>query len=68
MENTDKKSFGDRLGEYKGEFKKITWPTKPEVIKQTITVIITCAIIGVIIFGMDFSFNAVLSQFISLVG
>ena len=67
MENTEKRSFSEKLGEYKGEFKKITWPTKPEIIKQTVTVIITCAIIGVIIFGMDYSLNFAMSQFIELV-
>ena len=37
----------------KGEFKRVTWPSKPEVIKMTVIVITTCAIFGVVIVGMD---------------
>ena len=44
----------------KSEFKKIVWPKRDELVKQTFVVIIICAIIGAVIFGMDSVFSAVL--------
>jgi len=37
----------------KSEFKRVTWPNKPDVARMTVIVITTCAIFGVIIVGMD---------------
>ena len=53
--STKKKST---FADYRAEFKKIIWPTGPELRKQTITVIITCIIISAIIFGLDSAFSA----------
>ncbi len=36
--------------EVKNELKKVVWPTKEQLINNTITVLIACAIVGVIIF------------------
>lgn len=58
-------NFSSKFGEYKGEFKKIDWPTS-ELFKQTVTVIITCVIIAVIIFGMDFGLNWLIGQFTNI--
>ena len=69
MEKTqkaDKAKKTDRSGglaPYRGEFKKIIWPTRKELVKQTITVIITCIIIAIIIFVYDFSLNFLVDQF-----
>ena len=54
---------GGGLAQYRGEFKKIIWPTKKELVKQTITVIITCIIIAIIIFVYDLSLNFLVDQF-----
>ena len=48
----------------KAEFLKITWPKREELTKQTVIVIILCAIIGAIIFGMDTGLGSVL-QFVA---
>ena len=37
----------------KAEFKKIVWPSRKEVGKNTVTVIVTSLIIGAVIFCMD---------------
>ena len=37
----------------KSEFKRVTWPGRDEVIKMTVTVIATSAVVGVIIIGFD---------------
>ena len=42
------------------EFKKIIWPAKDVLVKQTVVVIVICAIIGAIIFGMDTGLASVL--------
>ncbi len=62
--NNDKDTFAD----YKAEFKKIVWPTRPEVVKRTATVIVTSFIIGAIIFCMDTVFTAGYSAIIGLLG
>ena len=52
--------------ELKGEYKKIIWPTFPELRKQTVTVIITAAIIGAIICGYDVIFSFAHEQLLTL--
>ncbi len=48
----DKKK-GKFFAEHKAELKKVTWPTKDELVKETVTVIIVSLLVGVIIFCMD---------------
>ena len=36
-----------------GELKKVTWPTKKELFKSTVSVLVVCIVIGAIIFGID---------------
>ena len=40
--------------ELKAEFGKITWPTRKEVGKQSVVVIIAALLVGFIIAGVDF--------------
>ena len=66
---TTKKDNGkDTFADYKAEFKKIVWPTRPEVVKKTATVVVTSLIIGAIIFCMDTVFNAGYGVIIGLLG
>ncbi|WP_313526333.1 preprotein translocase subunit SecE [Anaerotignum sp.] len=58
----------DGFAEYKAEFKKIIWPSRPEIAKKTFTVIVTSLIVGVIIFCMDTAFSAGYSAIIGLLG
>ena len=37
----------------KAEFKKIIWPDKQSLFRQTVSVLITSIILGIIIFGLD---------------
>ncbi|WP_304507168.1 preprotein translocase subunit SecE [Anaerotignum sp.] len=62
--NNDRDGFAD----YKAEFKKIIWPSRPEIAKKTFTVIVTSLILGVIIFCMDSVFSAGYSAIIGLLG
>ena len=62
--DNDKDTFAD----YKAEFKKIVWSSRPEVAKNTVTVVVTSLIIGAIIFCMDTVFNAGYGVIIGLLG
>ena len=42
------------------ELKKVTWPTRQEVIRLTATVILVSLIVGVFIGGLDFVFTSLL--------
>ena len=41
----------------KAEYNKIIWPTKEEVSKQTVAVVVCSLILGAIIAGLDFAFK-----------
>ena len=43
------------------EFARITWPTKPEVFKQTVAVVVISVLAGVFISVLDMGFSAVIN-------
>jgi len=57
MEKEKKATLGEKIGEYKAEFKRIQWLTPAELRKKTITVIGVCIIFLAIIFAYDFIFT-----------
>jgi|GEM_PF-135562 len=58
--------FKTRVKDTYAEFKKIIWPDKKTLIKHTANVIIVCAIIGAVIFVMDFVFTTGYDGFTNL--
>jgi len=42
--------------EIRAELKKVVWPSRTQLINNTVTVLITCLLIGVIIFLADSAF------------
>ncbi|MDR0957648.1 MAG: preprotein translocase subunit SecE [Clostridiales bacterium] len=48
-----KKFFTDIIS----EFKRVTWPSKQELAKQTVVVIVISGIIGLVICGFDAGFS-----------
>ncbi len=46
------------------ELKKVTWPTKQEATKHTITVIAVSIIAAAFLGGIDFLFNYLIDKFI----
>lgn len=40
--------------EIKGELKKVIWPTKEQLINNTITVVFACLVVGALIWIVDF--------------
>lgn len=65
----DKKgfSFSNWFGAHKAEYKKIVWPTRQEVIKETVIVLVLCFVLGAIIFGLDTGLNYGYDALINLV-
>lgn len=45
------------FGEVKSELKKVTWPTKDQVIRLTGVVIIISLIVGIFVGGLDLIFT-----------
>ena len=53
--------ISDFLNGIKTEFKKIVWPTKDDIVKQTIAVISSSIVLGIIISILDFIFKFLLN-------
>ncbi len=51
-EKSTKKSFATGL---KQEFRKIIWPNKNSLVRQTIAVVITTVVLGLIIAAVDYA-------------
>lgn len=61
------KKGSDFFAKHKAEFKKIKWPTRDDLIKETIIVIIISLAVGAIIFGMDTVFKFGFNKLIDLI-
>jgi preprotein translocase subunit SecE len=48
------------------ETKKVVWPTRQELISYTIVVLFTCAFFGLMIWGVDSAFLALLKQIVHI--
>ena len=55
-EKKDKKHF---LKDVKAEMKKVIWPTKKQLINNTVAVIAIVLVIGIIVFLLDFCFEKI---------
>ena len=52
----DKKSF---FKSFRGELKKVSWPTPKQLVNNTVAVIVIVVVIAVIVFVLDLAFDAV---------
>lgn len=50
----------------KTEFKKIVWPSKEQVMKQAVAVVIVAVVIGIVIAVLDAAFGAGLNALMGL--
>ena len=57
-----KKFFKD----FKGEWKKVTWPSGKTVLNQSIVVIVIVAIVGVAVLGVDTGLSAIIDALVRL--
>ena len=54
------------LRDLKGEFKKITWPTFPAVVRNTGVTLVLCVLLGLIICLIDLGLGALIDLLLSL--
>ncbi|MBS7315877.1 MAG: preprotein translocase subunit SecE [Clostridiaceae bacterium] len=58
---------GKWFRELKSEFKKVVWPTKKQVLKNTAVVLVVLVIVGVLVGLLDFAFEKlILEQLLKL--
>ena len=67
-ENKEKKTgrFGQFFKEVSGEVKKLSWPTKKEIVSYTLTVIAFILLMAVVIYALDLVFGEGLGLLASL--
>jgi preprotein translocase subunit SecE len=53
------------FGEVKAELSRVTWPTRNEVVKLTLTVFAVSVIIGLYVGGLDYSFTRLLALIVT---
>jgi len=58
--------MGNYLTEVRGELKKVTWPTRMDMQKTTIAVIIISIIFGIYLQLIDFSFRFLVTKVIDI--
>lgn len=67
-ENVKKDGIFRRIGKsvkgVKSEFKKVVWPTKKQLVNNTLIVIAALIIIGLVIFGLDTLFTTLVNIFV----
>ncbi len=65
-----KKKSGNKIvrffKEVKSEMKKVVWPSRKQVIKNTLVVIASVIIIGIVIWVLDMVFSFGLEQLVKL--
>lgn len=54
------------LSEVSSELRRVSWPTRSEVINYTIVVLITLAVVTALIAGLDFVFGEAVIQLLRL--
>jgi preprotein translocase subunit SecE len=62
------KRFGNFLRDVRAELKKVTWPSKNEVVSTTVVVIAATVFFGFYLFFMDVIFSWAITQIKSLFG
>lgn len=64
--NKDEKKGPSFFDKHKAEFKKIKWPSRQELFKETVIVIIISLAVGAIIYGIDTVLQFGFGKFIDL--
>lgn len=65
---TEEKASRNSVADIKAEFKKVIWPSRSDVKKKTVTVVITSLLMGLIIFCMDSVFTTAYNLVLGLLG
>ena len=71
-EDVKKLSFGKRIGkwwrEMKSELKKVVWPTKKQIVNNTVVALVVMVVAAIVIWGFDEIAQLIVSAVISLAG
>lgn len=65
-DNKPEKKGPGFFAKHKAEFKKIKWPTRQDLLKETVVVIFISLVVGAIIFGMDTVFRVGFAKLVDL--
>ena len=57
-------AFGKFFRDLKGEFKKIVWPSKKQIINNTVVVIAAILVVGTFIWLVDLGLGALIQLFL----
>ena len=57
-----KKSRFSLVPDVIGELRKVTWPTRQEVIRLSAMVLVVCVILGLILGGIDYVFTQLVAK------
>lgn len=61
VKNPKEGSFKERFMKFfkdiKNELKKVIWPTKTQLINNTLTVLVMCLVLGAFIWAFDYGLN-----------
>jgi preprotein translocase subunit SecE len=68
--SVDFKAIGEKVKkffkDFKGEWKKVTWPSGKTVLNHSLVVIVVVLVFGLIIFGFDTGLSAIIDGLVSL--
>jgi len=64
MATTKKNRFKSFFKDIIQELKKVIWPTKQQLIKNTVTVIVVCLIMGSLIWLFDWGVSALIKTLV----
>ncbi|WP_040197833.1 preprotein translocase subunit SecE [Candidatus Soleaferrea massiliensis] len=56
--------IGRSFKDLRGEVKKVVWPTKKQVVNNTIVVLVTMLAVGIVIWLLDFGMSTLVSAFL----
>jgi preprotein translocase subunit SecE len=59
------RSIVNFFGEVRLELSRVTWPSRSEVIKLTLTVFLISGIIGAYVGGLDYLFTTILAKVVT---
>jgi preprotein translocase subunit SecE len=78
QKNAAKKEGKEKLGffariakffrDYKSEFKKLVWPTRQQLAKNSAVVLVSVAVCGLALWGVDYALEALIHVLYDLVG
>lgn len=61
-------AYGRFFRETKIEMKKVIWPTKPEMVRYSVAVVVSVILVSFLIMAVDLVFGGLSKLFVSIVG